>query len=379
MNDRQLHQHLIGQQGARGILNTPVLIVDLDPLHRNIQAMAAFAAAHGIKLRPHSKTHKSADIGRLQIAAGAIGLCCAKLGEAEALAEAGLSGLLITSPVVGSLAIQRLAALNRRMDGLMVVADNGDNVDALAEAAGSGKPLSLLVDIDPGSHRTGTASPEAALALARRIAAHGSLRFAGVQFYCGRQQHIESYAERRGAIAERTGYLRGIVAGLAEAGLKPAIITGGGTGTHEIDADLGLFTELQVGSYVFMDDQYAVCGLRQDGSAPFETALLVDSRVVSANTAGLATIDAGLKAFATEAGAPSIVSGAPAGSTFRFTGDEHGAVIVPEGTAAPRLGEVVSLTAPHCDPTVNLYESYHVVRGDTLVDIWPVTGRGRSR
>jgi D-serine deaminase-like pyridoxal phosphate-dependent protein len=162
------------------------------------------------------------------------------------------------------------------------------------------------------------------------------------------------------------------------AGLTPPIVTGGGTGTHAIDAELGVYTELQVGSYVFMDRQYEVCALREDGAVPFETSLMVDARVISANHPRLVTVDAGLKAFATEAGDPPILAGAPEGSTYRFVGDEHGAVIPPEGATPPALGDRVTLAAPHCDPTVNLYEAFHVVRGDTLEAIWPVTARGRS-
>ena len=180
-------------------------------------------------------------------------------------------------------------------------------------------------------------------------------------------------------IAERTAYLSDILALLSAHDLAPSLVTGGGTGSHVIDAELGVLTELQVGSYIFMDREYGDCDLDGSGTPPFATALTVDASVVSANAAGMVTIDAGLKAFATEAGPPPILSGAPAGSTYRFMGDEHLAVIVPEGHSAPALGEQVILVPPHCDPTVNLYESYHVVKDDTLVDIWPVTARGRSR
>jgi D-serine deaminase-like pyridoxal phosphate-dependent protein len=379
-DSHRLHAHLIGRQGSRGLLNTPVLVLDLAMLERNISAMAAFAKARGIALRPHSKTHKCPEIARRQIAAGALGNCCAKLGEAEAMVDAGIGGLLITSPVVSAPAIERLMALAARSPDLMVTADHPDNVDALARAAAqAGLVLPVVVDIDPGAHRTGVASPEAALALARQISGRPSLRFAGVQFYCGRHQHIESWAERKAEIAERTDYLRGIVKVLTGAGLKPAIITGGGTGTHAIDAELGLFTELQAGSYVFMDHQYNVCDLRGDGRLPFEPALQIDARVVSANTPGMATIDSGLKSMATEAGPPPILTGVPDGTTFRFAGDEHARITFPDGAAGPGIGGTVTLAPPHCDPTVNLYDAYHVVKDHTLVDIWPIAARGRSR
>ncbi len=378
MDDHELHAHLIGQQGGRRSLNTPVLVIDLDALDRNIQAMAAFAAQRSIALRPHAKTHKSADIALKQIAAGAVGSCCAKLGEAEALAEGGVDSILITSPVVSAPAIARLAALNHRIRDLRVTVDNPDNAGALAAASNAaGKRLQLLVDIDPGIRRTGVASPEAAVALARRIAQAPSLRYLGIQFYCGRQQHIAGYAERRTAMVDRTNYLKSVVDALTGAGLAPGVITGGGTGTHYIDADLGVFNELQVGSYVFMDRQYNECDLTGESDAPYETSLLIDVRVVSANTPGMATVDAGFKAMATDGGPPTVMSGAPASSAFHFMGDEHGLIV--SAGARFSIGDAVTLASPHCDPTVNLYDFYHVVRGDTLVAIWRIQARGRSR
>jgi 3-hydroxy-D-aspartate aldolase len=369
----QLHRHLIGQPGSRERLNTPALVLDLDALESNIAVMADWARGAGLALRPHAKTHKSAAIGTMQIAAGAVGLCCAKLGEAEALAAGGIGSILLTSPVVTAMGIERLVALNARIADLAVVADHPDAVAALAVANG-GKPIRVLVDIDPGIHRTGVASALAAVALARQIADASSLVYGGVQFYCGSQQHIATFADRRAAIVDRTAYLETVLAALVEAGLAPPVVTGGGTGSHRIDAELGVLTELQVGSYVFMDREYRDCDLGTD----FMAALMVDTRVISANTAGMVTVDAGLKALATEAGPPLILAGAAAGTSYRFTGDEHGALIAPAGVASPALGDRVTLMTPHCDPTVNLYDAYHGVRGDTLVDIWPVTARGRS-
>ncbi len=378
VTDESLHRRLVGQPGGRALLNTPVLVVDLPALDRNIARMAAFAGAAGVKLRPHAKTHKSPDVARRQIAAGAVGQCCAKLGEAEALAAHGVAaGLLITSPVVPAPAVARLAALNRTADGLMCVVDHPDNARAIGAAAqAAGKPLEVLIDIDPGLHRTGVTSAAAAVELWQVIAQTPGLTYAGVQFYCGSHQHIVALAERRAAMEERAAYLRTVIAALTSAGGAPAIVTGGGTGTHRIDATLGVFTELQVGSYVFMDRQYLDCEF--DLADPYETALMVDARVVSCNTPGLVTLDAGLKAFATEAGPPAVLAGAPEGAVYRFMGDEHGALIRKDG-GLPGLGARVSLGAPHCDPTVNLYDTYHVVSGDTVVDLWPVAGRGRSR
>lgn len=378
MSDIDLHRDLIGQQGSRLRLNTPVLIIDRDALQRNIEAMAAFARANGLALRPHAKTHKSVEIAKLQLAAGAAGVCCAKLGEAETLAAGGVEDILITSPVVTPQAIERLLRLHGRVKRLSVVTDNPANVDAFVAAASPGsKPLDLLVDVDPGIRRTGVADAEAAVALARQISKTPSLRFAGVQYYCGVQQHIESYADRRAAIAERTAYLETVLSALRGAGCAPAVVTGGGTGTHRIDAELGVLTELQAGSYVFMDKQYNDCDLDGRGAAAFETALFVDAHVISANSSSMATIDAGFKALSTDGGAPVVVAGAPAGATFVFMGDEHGALIAADHRF--RIGDHVSLAVPHCDPTVNLYDAYHVVRDDVLINIWPVSARGRSR
>jgi D-serine deaminase-like pyridoxal phosphate-dependent protein len=378
-DDLRLHGSLIGR-AARDQLNTPVLVIDRDALDRNLARMAEKARAHGVALRPHAKTHKSVDLARRQIAAGAIGVCCAKLGEAEALADGGIPSLLITSPVASPPAIRRLVALAGRVAELIVVVDHPENAAAIAAAAaGAERSIDVLVDIDPGMRRTGVASPAAAVELAGAIRAHDRLRYRGVQMYCGMQQHIASFAERDAVIRDRMQYLASVIAQLAADGARPEIVTGAGTGTHRIDAAIGLYTEWQVGSYLFMDRQYTDCDLTGDGQSPFEYALFVDARVVSCNAPGMATIDAGFKAFATDGGLPVIVAGAPPGATYRFMGDEHGAVVDPAGRHAWRLGDLVRLVVPHCDPTVNLYDSYHVFAGDTLEAIWPVSARGRSR
>ncbi|RYD49691.1 MAG: DSD1 family PLP-dependent enzyme, partial [Sphingomonadales bacterium] len=271
---------------------TPALILEVAAMDRNIAAMARFAAERGLALRPHAKTHKSGEIARRQIAAGAVGICCAKLAEAEALADEGVGDIHLTSPVVTAGGIERLKVLAARIR-LSVVVDHPDNARALADC-GAG----LFVDVDPGSHRTGVTSPEAAVALAREIGNIG-----GVQFYCGSEQHIASEADRRAEIEEKTRYLRAVLAALAEVGIAVPVVTGGGTGSFAIDANLGVLTELQVGSYVFMDREYRDCEL---GGPDFEQALFVDASVISANTPGRVTIDAGLKAFAADAGVPVV-------------------------------------------------------------------------
>ena len=380
MDDLQLHSHLIGQQGSRAALNTPVLVLDRDQLDANIAVMQTLAAAQGIALRPHGKTLKSVDIARRQIAQGAVGVCCAKIGEAEVFADGGILGLLITSPVAAPAAIVRLAALAGRSAGLMAAVDDPGVVartqQALAEA---GTTLEMVIDIDPGIRRTGVASPEAAVELAEAIAACDNITLRGVQYYCGIQQHVEDYAARHAAIVERTAYLSRVIAALTEAGYPPEIVTGSGTGTHRIDLELGVFTELQAGSYVFMDKQYLDCDLTGDGTAPFEPSLAVDARVVSANHDALVTIDAGFKSLSTDGGAAQVRSGAAPETMVIFMGDEHAALVAPGIGLALRPGDLVSLTVPHCDPTVNLYDHYHVIQDGTLVEIWPVSARGRAR
>ena len=378
LDDVRLHAHLIGKPGSRRELNTPVLVLDRDTLGRNVQKMAAFAKRSGVALRPHAKSHKSLAIARMQLDAGAVGLCCAKLGEAEVLASGGIPSILITSPVVSAPAIERLIALNGRVSDLVVCVDNPANAVALAAAVRE-RPLKVIIDVDPGIRRTGVGSVAAAVELLKAIHSSSSLIFKGVQMYCGVQQHIKDYKERYAAIEERSAYLRSVVTALAENGGASAIITGSGTGTHHIDAQLGLLTEWQVGSYVFMDRQYAECDLVGDQEQAFEYSLFIDARVVSANTRGIATIDAGYKAMATDGGPPVVLSGAPQGSNYIFMGDEHGLIVDPTQKQLWSIGDMVRLAVPHCDPTVNLYDAYHVVTGDTLQDVWPVSARGRSR
>ncbi|MFA5122643.1 DSD1 family PLP-dependent enzyme [Zavarzinia sp.] len=367
--------HLIGQAGGRRALATPALVLDLPVFEANIAAMARLAKAAGLALRPHAKTHKCRAIAERQLAAGAVGLCVAKTGEAEALAGTpGLRSLLVTSPVIGPSAPARLAAVARRVEELLVVVDSPAGAEALSTAAvAEGVRIGAVVDIDPGIHRTGCAGPDAAVDLAKTVAQMPGLWFAGLQCYAGHVQHIEDY-ETRGQIAAMA------LADMAEArdrlqaiGLAPGLLTGGGTGTFAQEAGLGVLTELQAGSYVFMDVEYDAVQLESAHGRPFRPALFVDARVISANTADFVTIDAGFKAFATDGPKPRLAAGGPEGTEFAFMGDEHGALFAP----LP-LGTQVTLEVPHCDPTVNLYDVIHVVEGDRLVTLWPIEGRGRS-
>lgn len=373
-----LNEDLIGVPGGRARLQTPALVIDLDAFERNVACMVEHARKSGIGLRPHAKTHKSAEIARRQIAAGANGICCAKLGEAEALAAGGIESILVTSPVVSDAGIARAVALNTRIKELLVVCDNegvARRLDLAAKA--SGKKLKVLVDIDPGMSRTGIRAAAASSLVAQVVASRG-LEYAGLQCYAGNVQHMESPNERRALSLQALKELGELRDTLARAGHAPTILSGGGTGTFDIDPDARVLTELQVGSYIFMDKQYNDVWVKPGERVPFETSLYVQTTVISANRAGLATTDAGFKSFATDAGPPAIASGAPPGAAYFFFGDEQGGITYPRDGAPLKPGDTVSCVVPHCDPTVNLYDIYHCVRGDTLEAIWPIEGRGRS-
>lgn len=374
-----LNAHLIGVGGGRAQLATPALIVERGALMANIAAMAKRCADAGIALRPHAKTHKCANLARLQIEAGAAGICCAKLGEAEALAAAGIGNILITSPIVTAQGMRRLSALNAAMDGLMVVVDSMSVIPALAEAArASGKSLGVLVDLDVGTHRTGIAPGEGAYELAAAITTHASLRFEGLQAYAGHVQHLADPAERRAKSDAAMALMAGVRDELTLRNMPPRILTGGGTGTFDIDPAGGVLNELQAGSYVYMDRDYNDVWDKTGMAPPFATSLFVQTTVISAALPKLCTTDAGFKSFATDAGPPKLASGAGPTASYFFFGDEQGGVRCDAPGDRPQIGDVLTCIVPHCDPTVNLYDVIHVVDGDTLTAIWPIEARGRG-
>ena len=367
---------MIGRGAAE--LQTPCLAVDKTLLLRNIGIMAGRAKAAEKAVRPHAKANKCSVIGRAQLDAGAVGISCVTLNEAEAMVAVDLPGVLLTSPVVVSSMIGRLLGIHAKAKDLLVVVDNERNARDLNDATGrTGKQLGVLIDIDVGQKRTGVPDPQAAVSLARVIARLPNLRYRGVQAYYGHFQGIAAYSERLTKARERWAYLAGFLEALRGAGSAPEVISGGGTGTHHIDLAEGPFTEIQPGSYVFMDRQYGGVEIDPDGSQVFATSLSILAHVVSVNQPDRATIDAGWKAMATDAGPPDFLGGAPDGATYEFMGDEHGCVVYSD-SASPRLrlGDIVTLRAPHCDPTVNLHDVLHVFEGDPLVEIWAVDGRG---
>jgi D-serine deaminase-like pyridoxal phosphate-dependent protein len=370
---------LIGVAGSRARLDTPALLVDRDALDRNIASMAAHARACGVALRPHAKTHKSVSVARRQVASGALGICCATLGEAEAMVAGGIPGVHITSPQVTEPKIARLVALNAAAErGLSVVVDHPANLAALDQAArAANRKIDVLVDFEAGQGRTGVADEAALGALVRAALAAEGVTFRGIQSYSGNVQHIAVRAERRQRALAQVERLAAMLQRLRAAGVAVPIVTGGGTGTFDLDPEGKIFTELQVGSYIFMDVQYREAMADGRNALPFETSLLVSTAVVSVNAAGYVTTDAGLKCFATDGPYPEIASGAPPGSRYEFFGDEHGKLVLPSGAEKPQLGARVECVTPHCDPTVNLHDFYHVVSGDTLVEIWPIEARGK--
>ena len=375
-----LNAALIGVPGGRTKLNTPALILDLDLFEHNLEAMKAHSEKHKLALRPHAKTHKSAEIAKRQIELGALGICCAKLGEAEALTARGIGSILLTSPVVTPQGIDRLIALNQRADGLMATIDNAQVAAVTATAAETaGTVLDVLIDLDVGLHRTGIAPGDPARDLATFIDGHPNLNFRGLQAYAGHVMHIEDFEERRKSSLECMAVLKQTREEFAAMGMISEIVSGGGTGTYNIDPEVNVLTELQVGSYILMDRQYNEVPLADGAPMPFATALQVQTTVISANHPGLATTDAGFKAFASDADAPQITSGAPDGAAYFFFGDEQGGVLLPDDKTTLAAGDILMCTVPHCDPTVNLYDVYHCVRGDIVVDIWPVDARGRSQ
>jgi D-serine deaminase-like pyridoxal phosphate-dependent protein len=368
---------LIGEPRSRQALATPAVILDLDDFEHNLKAMAKLCKQAGLSLRPHAKTHKSVEIARRQIAAGAIGVSVATLREAAVMVEAGVPGVLLTTPVVGAVKIDVLCNLIGKSKGFMIVVDNPANVTALEAALKrSGKKLTVLVDIDIGMKRTGVPDVAGALSLMRRVQSSPVLTLAGVQAYSGRVQHITRAADRARVYGKQLLHLVAVLAAAKKAGYTPGIISGGGTGTFDFDRRAGLFTECQCGSYAVMDIEYEEVQLFADGPHPFKTALYVQCMVVSNNHRELPTIDGGFKCFSMDGPIPRPVRGAPPGAVYQFYGDEFGKIKLARKTDALKLGTKVELVTPHCDPTINLHDFYHCVRGNVLVDIWPIDARG---
>ena len=372
-----LNSHLIDVKDGLSHIQTPALIIDLDLLNANQTLLQRYCEQKNIRLRPHTKTHKCVEIAKRQISAGAQGICCAKLGEAEVMAEGGIGDILITSPIVTALGIDRLIELSRTSD-ITVVVDSIENVEMIAAASARSKAsINLLLDLDPGLHRTGVPPDERAEAIAIAISKKEHLNFRGLQMYAGHLMHIHEFQQRREKSLRALEMMEAFRDQLLRIGIECPVMTGGGTGTFNIDPEAHILNEIQAGSYLFMDRQYNEIEDKNGDKLPFRTSLFVQTTVVSANHSNLATTDAGLKAFATDDQTPVLVGSDAQNHEYFFFGDEHGGIRW-KGNELIRVGQWLHAETPHCDPTFNLYDVVHVVQGSRLVDIWKIEGRGKS-
>lgn len=356
-------------------IDTPALIVNLDEFETNLQAMAKFADHHGVRLRPHAKAHKCPAIALQQIALGAVGVCCQKVSEAEVMVESGVSDILVTNQIIGRAKLDRLAALAKKADIAVCADDVGNIVEIDAAAARCGATIKVLVEIDVGSGRCGVQPGDPAVALARAIAASRNLEFVGLQAYHGRAQHQRSFEDRRRTIQEAADLTKQTVKLLASHGMHCDTIGGGGTGTYNFEAMSGVYNELQVGSYVFMDRDYAL-NLDSDGApiSEFQHSLLIKSGVLSTPDPDRCVLDAGLKTFSTDSGYPAIWG--IDGVEILGVADEHTNLGFSDPAQRPSLGDTLCLVPGHCDPTVNLHDWLIGVRSGRVETVWPVAARG---
>ena len=365
-------------------VGTPSLMIDLDAFDANLAAMSAFAARHGVALRPHAKAHKSSEIAKRQVGAGAVGVCCQKLSEAYPFAAAGIASIHVSNEFVGADKLAMAVELASHVR-LSVCVDSLAQVEALGVAAGrAGVTIDVLPEVDAGQHRCGVTSEDALHALVDGIAAQDALRFAGIQAYHGGIQHVADWNARKTAAGHAADIAASHVRALDARGVSCGIVTGGGTGTVEFDVAGGVYTEVQPGSYLFMDGDYGALGW--SGELRWRHSLFVLSTVMSATRPGMAVCDVGLKGLAVDSGLPRsaqwIDGSAEPALTYTSANDEHGmlqAQGTPDEDLAALVGKRLLLPPGHCDPTVNLYDEYVCYRGERVVDIWPIDARGLSR
>ena len=344
-------------------VDTPALILDLSAFEKNQRTLFDLVKGR-VRVRPHAKTHKCPEVAKRQIALGAVGMCCQKVSEAEAMVDGGVADVLVTNEVVGAPKIARLAALAHRAH-VGVCVDNLQNVRDLAQC---GAELDVYIELEVGMRRCGIAPGPEAVELAREITRSKNLRFAGLHAYHGRAQHMRSMEERHAAIEGSAQHVYEMKRLLKEANIECPIVTGAGSGTFMLEVEAGAWDEIQPGSYAFMDVDYA----KNEWAAPlprFEHALFILATVMS-RAAQHAVVDAGLKASSVDSGMPTVWN-----SELRYAraSDEHGWI---EGTPLPKLGEKLMLVPGHCDPTINLYDWYVCVRNGTVEALWPITARG---
>jgi D-threonine aldolase len=365
------------------IVATPSLVIDLDAFDANLAAMAAFIARHGVALRPHAKAHKSSAIAKRQIDAGAVGICCQKLSEAYPFAAAGVQSIHISNEFVGADKLAMAVELASHVR-LSVCVDALAQVTALGEAASrAGVRIDVLPEVDVGQHRCGVTNERALLALVDHIASQAALRFAGIQAYHGGVQHVASFPARRAEAARAADCAARYVQALDARGVRCGVVTGGGTGTVEFDAASGVYTEVQPGSYLFMDGDYG--GIEWQGELRWQHSLFVLATVMSATQPGKAVCDVGLKGLAVDSGLPRSahwVDGARDPSLrYVSANDEHGMLDASDALddMSALIGRRLRLPPGHCDPTVNLYDQFVCYRDKHVVDLWPIDARGLSR
>lgn len=348
-------------------LETPALVLDHEILTQNIAAMKDLLRGSRLALRPHFKSHKCAALAHLQIENGAVGMTCAKLSEALDLADSGIEDILIANQIVQPEKIRRLADLAGKCR-LTVCVDDADNAAALsAAAAAAGSTVHCLIEFEIGMQRCGVCSFAEVLTLARKIETLPHLVFDGIQAYAGHVSHMENEADRRTITASNEARLAELLTYLREHGVEVKTVSGGSTGTAEIKAKSPLYTELQAGSYLFMDATYAGLAL------PFRQSLFLLSSVVSARD-GLVVVDSGVKTCGVDQGMP-----APCGMTVReiVASEEHFQLHGPSQTC--RTGDKIRLIPGHCCSTVNLHDRIYLIEGERVIDRIPITGRGFGR
>jgi D-serine deaminase-like pyridoxal phosphate-dependent protein len=356
---------------------TPAIVVDLDAFEANVKKMADHCREAKCGFRPHAKTHKCPEIARRQIAAGALGICVATVPEAEAMAAAGIGGVLLTSPIVDAGKVGRMIELIKSGGKLMLAVGSERQASLLADAAEAAKvDVEILIDLDVGDRRTGSLPGAPAVELAQLIARSRRLHIRGVQAYAGHASHTVGFEARQRVSREAMGKAVETKNLLQKAGFEAKILSGGSTGTYNIDSGIDGVTELQVGSYIFMDVDYRRIGGR-DGNevySDFKPSLAVLTTVVNATHADRVTVDAGTKAIDTTTPNRPLGKGQP-GLVYARAGDEFGAVTLEGEGKLPALGERVEFIIPHCDPSVNLYDRLYACRGDKVEAIWPVAAR----
>jgi D-serine deaminase-like pyridoxal phosphate-dependent protein len=357
--------HLVGQ--SVNAIDTPALVVDLDAMKRNLGRMAEFARKHDVRWRPHAKMHKSVALAKLQMQAGAVGVCVQKTAEAEAMVGGGVYNVYITNEVIAASKLARVAALAHQVAAeggqLAIAVDSAEGVGRLAIAMNEARSqtkgaaiVDVFVEIDVGQGRCGVAPGQAAVALVHEIRKHPALRFAGLQAYHGKAQHLRSPQQRRDAITivvDDVVYTRKLIE--AE-GVPVALVTGAGTGSMVCEAASGVFGELQAGSFLFMDADYAQ-NERDPAQPHFEHALFVKTQVISSRE-DHAVCDAGHKSHSIDSGLPKVHAFDAESELDYFNGgDEHG-ILRPAGASrrVPAIGRMLWLIPGHCDPTVNLYD-----------------------